>query len=136
VTAVHVASAACHVRHAGDYVICVTVEGASAWADAEGANCRVDVVVCDAADGRFVPELWVAVTLIDSGGEEIGAFRQPFLWHPQLHRYTRNWTVSEPGKYRIRVRVEPPTFARVGGGRYLDPVEVEFQDVPIDYARA
>jgi hypothetical protein len=139
------ASTACHVRHAGDYVIAVGVDDAEGawsrcsgelrWADPEDANCRIDVVVRDAADGRFVPELWMAVTLIDPSGAEVGAYRQPFVWHPEVYRYSRDWKVPRSGTYRVRVRVEPPTFVRADperGRRYLDSVEVEFDRVRID----
>jgi hypothetical protein len=134
-----------HVVQVGDYVIAVSVDAADgAWSSRSGElrwmgpnedDRSVDVVVVDATDGRFVPELWVAVTLIDPAGAEMGAYRHPFHWHPQIHRYGRNWKLPHSGEYRIRVRIEPPTFARVGfagGRRYLDCVEVEFSGVDID----
>jgi len=76
--------------------------------------------------------------LIDPDGNEVGTHVQPFLWHPWLYHYGRNWTVPEEGEYRVRVRVEPPTFMRhdhENGRRYLEPVEVEFEGVPVEPGR-
>jgi Fe2+ transport protein len=134
---------------AGDYEIGIAVEeaegmwhrrdGELAWADPGGdENCHVEVCVRDAADGRFVPGLEVHVTLLGADGDELGTARQPFLWHPWLHHYGRNWRVPGAGRYRIRVRVEPPVFMRhdhENGRRYLDPVAVEFDRVAIEPGR-
>jgi uncharacterized protein involved in high-affinity Fe2+ transport len=136
------------VQRAGDYEIAIAVEeaegmwvregGEPEWHDPEDENCHVEVCVRDGADGRFVPGLEVGVTLIDPDGNEVGTHVQPFLWHPWLYHYGRNWTVPEEGEYRVRVRVEPPTFMRhdhENGRRYLEPVEVEFEGVPVEPGR-
>jgi hypothetical protein len=132
-------------QRAGDYEIGVAVEeaegmwtpeaGRLVWRNPERENCHVEVCVRDAADGRFVPGLEVGVTLIGPDGDELGTHEQPFLWHPWLFHYGRNWEVPEGGEYGIRVRVEPPSFMRhdhANGRRYLEPAEVEFAGVPID----
>ena len=102
-----------HVQRAGDYEIGIAVEEAEGmwmWRDGElrwenprEENCHVEVCVRDGADGRFVPALDVTVTLIDPDGNEVGTHGQPFLWHPWLYHYGRNWTVPEEGEYRVRV---------------------------------
>ncbi|MBV9690835.1 MAG: iron transporter [Ktedonobacteraceae bacterium] len=92
------------------------------------------MVVCDGADGRFIPSLSVYTTRIDSKGKEIGTHQQPFLWHPTLYHYGRNWKVPGDGEYRLRVRIEAPNFSRhdkINGKRYTQPVEVEFTNVKI-----
>ena len=135
-------------RRVGDYEIAVAVEEAEGmwhrrgeelvWENPGDENCHVEVCVRDAADGRFVPGLEVGVTLIDAEGNELGEERQPFLWHPWLYHYGRNWTVPAGGTYGIRVRVEPPAFMRhdrENGRRYLDAVEVEFDGIEIEPAQ-
>lgn len=133
------------VQRAGDYEIGVAVEEAEGmwerhgddlvWQNPTDENCHVEVCVRDGADGRFVPGLEVTVTLADEDGGEVGTHVQPFLWHPWLYHYGRNWKVPRQGSYRVRVRVEPPTFMRhdhENGRRYLEPVEVEFDGIEID----
>lgn len=134
------------VQRAGDYEIGIAVEEAEGmWTRADGGqlewqnpadeNAHVEVCVRDGADGRFVPELDVTVTLVDPDGHEVGTHRQPFLWHPWLYHYGRNWAVPREGEYTIRVRVEPPRFMRhdhENGRRYAEPVEVRFDDVAIE----
>ena len=133
------------VRRAGDYEIAIAVEEAEGmwewqdgelqWQNPDEENCHVEVCVRDGADGRFVPALDVTVTLVDPDGNELGTHEQPFLWHPWLYHYGRNWTVPEAGEYTVRVRVEAPRFARhdhENGRRFLEPVEVEFEGVEIE----
>ena len=133
------------VQRAGDYEIGVAVEkaegmwhprdGELVWENPGEGNCHVEVCVRDRADGRFIPGLDVTVTLLDPDGNELGTHEQPFLWHPWLYHYGRNWRVPEAGEYRMRVRVEPPSFMRhdhENGRRYLEPVEVEFDGVEIE----
>ncbi len=132
-------------RRAGDYTIGYAVEEAEGmyhfengllrWEEpAEGENLHVEVVVMDGADGRFLPGLEVFVTLFDAEGHEIGTHAQPFLWHPYLFHYGRNWRLPGDGEYTIRIRVEPPRFMRhdrVNGVRYTEPVVVEFTGVEV-----
>ena len=136
-------------RRAGDYLVAYAVEEAEGlyhrrpdgeleWREPEEENVHVEVAVCDGADGRFVPGLPVTATLVDAGGNEVGTHRQPFLWHPWLYHYGRNWTVPGDGAYTLRVRIDPPYFPRhdkVNGRRYVEPVEVEFRDVRIKTGR-
>lgn len=65
----------------------------------------------------------------------MGTHAQPFLWHPWLFHYGRNWQVPGDGEYTLRVRIEPPTFHRHdkrNGLRYAEPVEVEFRGVQLE----
>lgn len=132
-------------QKAGEYEIGVAIEEAEGmwarqddelrWRNPEGENCHIEVCVRDRADGRFIPGLDVSVTLIDLDGDELGTHEQPFLWHPWLYHYGRNWRVPEAGEYRIRVQIAPPGFMRhdhENGRRYLEPVEVEFDGVEIE----
>ncbi|HET8795470.1 MAG TPA: iron transporter, partial [Arthrobacter sp.] len=93
-----------------------------------------EVVVCDAADGRFIPVAKVFATLIDPDGNDLGTHEQPLMWHPMMYHYGRNWTVPADGTYTLKVRVEPPTIHRhdeVNGKRFTEPVEVEFTNVKV-----
>jgi hypothetical protein len=131
-------------RQAGDYLIGYAVENAEGMYHMEGGqlvwhnptdeNAHVEIVVQDGADKRFIPGLTVYATLIDQSGQEIGTHQQPFLWHPWLYHYGRNWKLPGDGDYTLRVRVEPPDFMRhdkINGRRYAQPVEVEFRNVRI-----
>ena len=132
-------------KHAGDYIVAYAVESAEGmyhregdeltWQEPQSENVHVEISVRDGADGRFVPGLAVFVTLYDSNGQQIGRHQQPFLWHPWLYHYGRNWTVPGDGQYRLHVRIEPAEFGRhdkENGRRYWKPVEVEFSEVEIE----
>ncbi|NIP77668.1 MAG: hypothetical protein GWM90_00075, partial [Gemmatimonadetes bacterium] len=126
-------------KAAGDYVVAFAHEEAEGmyrrqgdrlvWQEPDG-NIHLEISVRDAADNRFVPGLDVQLTLLDADGEEVGTRDMPFLWHPWLHHYGRNWTIPGDGTYTLRVRIEPPAFMRhdeTNGRRYADPVQVEFE---------
>ncbi len=131
-------------RPVGDYIVGYAVEKAEGmyqlhdgqlrWVEPQEENAHVEVVVSDGADGRFIPGLTVYATLIDSTGNEIGTHQQPFLWHPWLYHYGRNWQLPGDGIYTLRIRVEAPEFGRhdkINGKRFAEPVEVEFVKVGI-----
>lgn len=133
---------------AGDYRVGYAVEeaegmwqrkgGELVWEEPGEENLHVEVSVRDGADGRFVPALEVHATLVAPDGTEVGTHRQPFLWHPWLYHYGRNWTVPGDGEYTLRVRIEPPEFGRhdrTNGRRYAEPVEVEFTGVKVKTGR-
>lgn len=136
-------------RPAGDYVVAYAVEkaegmydlvdGKLVWREPDDANLHIEVAVTDAADGRFIPGLTVSVTLADGADNTLGPYVQPFLWHPSLYHYGRNWTVPRDGEYTLRVHIDPPTFPRhdkVNGRRYANPVDVEFPRVRITTGRS
>jgi Fe2+ transport protein len=129
---------------AGEYTVVVAVEDAEGlylmegghlkWTEPSTENAHFEIAVLDAADGRFIPNLDVTATVVDSHGVEIGTYRQPFLWHPWLYHYGRNWTLPNDGEYTIRVHVDTPDFPRhdkVNGCRYTEPIDVEFSNVHI-----
>jgi hypothetical protein len=110
-------------------------DGELKWQDPEDENVHVEVVVRDGADGRFVPGLTIYATLIDDQGQEVGTHEQPFIWHPWLHHYGRNWRVPGDGEYTLRVRIETPDFMRhdkINGKRFARPATVEFEKVKIE----
>ena len=110
-------------------------EGRFEWVEPGDANCHLEVAVCDAADGRFVPGATVIVTLTGDDGERVGPTSVPMLWHPGLYHYGRNLSVPGDGTYTLDVRVEPPTFKRhdqTNGDRFGEPVEATFEDVDIE----
>lgn len=132
-------------QRAGDYLVGYAVEkaegmyrldenGELVWEEPQDENLHLEVSVRDAADGRFIPNLTVHARLIDSSGNDVGLHRQPFIWHPWLYHYGRNWKVPGDGDYTLQVRVEAPNFHRhdkKNGKRYAEDVEVEFGNVKI-----
>ncbi len=135
-------------KHAGDYIIGYAVESAEGlyfmnsgtleWVEPKQENCHVEVSVRDGSDGRFIPSLRVYATLSDNQGNVIGTHEQPYLWHPWVYHYGRNWTVPGDGSYNLKIRIEPPEFPRhdkKNGKRFLEPVEVEFDSIQIKTGR-
>ncbi|MDO8120462.1 iron transporter [Isoptericola sp. b490] len=142
--ALEVAEAGGHTT-AGDYLVAYAIEEAEGmyhlegadlvWHNPDAGNAHVEVVVCDAADGRFVPGLDVTATLVGPDGHEHGPHRQELVWHPMLYHYARNWDLPADGTYTLRVHVEPPAFMRhdeVNGRRFAQPVDVEFPGIEIE----
>jgi hypothetical protein len=133
---------------AGDYTIGVAIEEAEPlyrWLDGKPqlrepfreANAHLEVVVMDAADGRFLPYLDVSVTMARDG-QDVGSYTLPFLWHPTMFHYGANVHVPAAGRYTATVFVEPPTFPRhdkVNGDRYRAPVRVRFEDLEVKPGR-
>ncbi len=110
-------------------------DGKLVWHDPEEENLHVEIAVCDASDGRFVPGLTVTGTLIDPDGNEVGTHEHPLLWHPMIYHYGRNWKVPADGTYTLKVRVDPPTFMRhdeVNGRRFEETIETVFKSVEVE----
>lgn len=136
------------VRTVGDYLVGYAIEeaeglysldeGRLTWREPEDENVHVEIVVCDAADGRFIPGLDVSATLTAADGTEIGTHRHGLVWHPMLYHYARNWTLPSEGSYTLQVAFEPPTFHRhdeVNGCRFTEPCRVTFEGVRIETGR-
>ena len=132
-------------QRAGDYLVAYAVERAEGmyhlhdgqlmWQDPEEENAHIEIVVRDGADGRFVPGLSVTVTVTDKEEREIGAYVQPFLWHPWLYHYGRNWHIPRDDEYTLRVHIDMPDFMRhdrLNGKRFTQPVDVVFSGVKIE----
>jgi Fe2+ transport protein len=125
---------------AGDYIVAYAIEDAEGlyemrdgklqWTEKQDENCHIEIAVRSAADGRFLPCLKVTATLADSNGKEIATQPMPFLWHPWIYHYGRNWSVPGDGEYRLRVHVDAPDFPRhdrINGRRFQEPVNLEFK---------
>ncbi|MFC3165496.1 iron transporter [Ciceribacter thiooxidans] len=139
-----------NMQHCGDVLIGFAQEKAEGlyrlrdeqlvWEEpAEDENCHFEVTVIDAADHRFIPCLDVTLTVIDADGNEIGSETMPFLWHPGLYHYGRNWALPGDGKYDLRIDVAAPDFPRhdqVNGRRYAKPVQAYFRGVEIRTGRS
>lgn len=133
------------VRRVGEYLVGYAVEDAEGmyelrdgqlrWHNPEaGENVHLEVAVCDAADGRFIPALDVTATLTSPGGHTVGPHALPLLWHPMLYHYGTDLAVPEDGDYVLQVHVDAPRFMRhdeVNGRRFASPVDVEFTEVPV-----
>ena len=135
-------------KAAGEYLVAYACEEAEGlWRMQDGElvyekpeteNAHIEIAVLDGADHRFIPGLEVHLTVLDSDGNEVGTHEQPFLWHPWLYHYGRNWELPGSGRYAFHVRIEPPTFMRhdpKNGQRYAEPVEVTFEGVDIKTGR-
>jgi hypothetical protein len=104
------------------------------WQNAPASSVHLEVVVCDAADGRFIPGLQVLATLYNVAGMHFGTHELPFVWHPWLYHYGCNWPVSIDGEYTLHVHIAAPNFMRhdaVNGKRFERAVDVEFRGVQI-----
>jgi hypothetical protein len=128
----------------GDYLIGYAVEKAEGmyhlrggklhWMEPKRDNIHIEVIVRDAGDGRFIPGLKIYATLIDPKGRAVGTNVQPYIWHPCLYHYGRNWRVPRDGIYTLRVRFAAPTYHRhdrKNGRRFAKGAEVVFRGVEI-----
>lgn len=131
-------------RIVGDYRVGYAVEhaegmyqlqdGELVWYPPREENAHIEISVRDASDGRFIPNLDVTLTVFDSEENEIGTHKQPFLWHPWLYHYGRNWILPGDGEYMLHVHIAAPEFMRhdkKNGLRYADSVQVEFEGVKV-----
>lgn len=110
-------------------------DGELVWRNPQGENAHIEVAVCDAADGRFIPALRVTGTLVADDGDSVGPFDLPLLWHPMLYHYGADVTVPRDGTYTLRVHADAPTFPRhdeLNGLRFASDLDVEFEDVHIE----
>jgi len=60
--------------------------------------------------------------------------QQPFIWHPWLYHYGRNWKLPGSGKYAFQIHIDMPKFHRhdkENGRRFTEPVDVVFKDIEI-----
>jgi hypothetical protein len=132
-----------HIR-AGNYVVSYAVEeaegfyewadGAAHWRNPTTENAHIEIAVADGADGRFVPELTITVSVIAPDGSEVGTHPHSFMWHPMVYHYARDWELPTDGLYTLAVHIDPPTFMRhdeINGKRYLEPVDIVFENVDI-----
>lgn len=136
------------MKRAGDYLVGVATEEAEPlWhllggrlelkEPAEGMNAHIEVVVMDAADHRFLPELTVDVT-VARNGDELGTFRLPFLWHPTMYHYGHSIHIDEAGTYDLAVSIAAPTFGRhdkTNGRRYAEPISLTFERIRLEPGR-
>ncbi len=132
-------------KTSGDYEISYRIEpakpmyefsaGKLEWKEPQDENIHLDLLVHDAADGRFVPGLHIVATLIDSRGGQAASNHLPFVWSPQENHYGSNMKVPQSGEYLLQVHVYPATFHRVDkeqGKRFVADVHLSFEGVRID----
>lgn len=136
------------LKPAGEYIVGFSVEHAEPLYFPLGGdlklvnpaedNAHLEVVVMDATDHRFVPELDIYVTVHEQSGKKIGTYRLPFLWHPTMYHYGVDVRVPAEGQYDVTVEIDTPRFPRhdkVNGKRYTEPVTAEFQGITIKTGR-
>jgi hypothetical protein len=120
----------------GLYRLC---DGKLEWTEPkEGENCHFEVSVIDATDHRFIPNLDVTLTVVDSREIALGSRKMPFLWHPGLYHYGCNWSLPRDGRYSLQIHVAAPTFPRHdkrNGCRYAKPADVSFDNVEVKTGR-
>jgi uncharacterized protein involved in high-affinity Fe2+ transport len=126
-------------KPAGDYFLWLVAEkaeglyvlqdGKLVWTEPGAANAHLEVAVQDAGDGRFVPGLDITLALADSRGKAVAEAAMPFVWHPWLDHYGKNWVVPGDGTYHATVKIAPFKYDRhdqTNGNRYATPVTAEF----------
>lgn len=131
-------------QRAGEYIVAYAIErpegmyhlenGELMWHEPDGQNAHLEISVRDAADNRFIPGLDVHVRAIDSSGNDTGKHQVPFVWHPWLYHYGRNWKFPSGGVYTLEVEIDAPKFHRhdeKNGERYGDAVSVVFENVQV-----
>lgn len=109
-------------------------EGQLQWHEPDDENIHIEISVRDGGDGRFIPALDVQLTVLDGDGNEVGTNPQPYLWHPWLYHYGRNWKLPGDGQYSLKIHIATPKFPRhdkENGKRFTEPVEVIFEEVDI-----
>lgn len=102
-------------------------------------NCHLEISVLDANDRRFIPCLDVRLTVTDAKGNQIGSEMMPFLWHPGMYHYGKNWALPGNGAYDLEVEIKAPDFPRhdkENGQRYSRPVRAHFRSVEITTGRS
>jgi hypothetical protein len=143
--AVKTPSGASDKKTAGDYEVSYRIEPAKGfyefsagkleWKQPQEENVHLDMLVNDAADGRFVPGLHLVATLLDSRGGQAASTHLPFMWHPERHHYGANVKISESGDYLLQVHIFPATFHRAGkeeGNRFVADVHLSFENVHVE----
>lgn len=114
-------------------------DGKLVWTEpADGENCHFEVAVLDATDKRFIPGLDVTLTVMTEDGTVVGAEHMPFLWHPGLYHYGRNWALPGDGRYTLRIEFPAPDFPRhdkTNGKRFAEPVQATFEGVEVKTGR-
>lgn len=136
-------------QHCGDYIVAFAQEEAEGmytmkdgkleWTEpAEDENCHFEVAVLDATDRRFIPGLNVTLTVMDEEGTVVGSEHMPFLWHPGLYHYGRNWALPGDGRYTLRIDIPAPDFPRhdkTNGKRFGEAVQATFKNVEVKTGR-
>lgn len=136
-------------QHQGDFIVGFAQERAEGmyhlkegkleWmGPSKDENCHFEVSVVDATDHRFVPHLDITLTVTDDKGKEIGSERMPFLWHPGLYHYGKNWALPGDGTYDLTIDIAAPDFHRhdkKNGKRYAKPVRAVFRGIKVKTGR-
>lgn len=131
-------------KRAGHYLIGYAVEKPEgmyhvmgnelSWHEPRDENIHIEISVRDGGDGRFIPALDVRLTVLNAEGEVVGTHQHPFLWHPWLYHYGRNWKLPGSGKYTFQIHIDMPNFHRhdkENGRRFTEPVDIVFKDIEI-----
>lgn len=87
-------------------------DGKLAWHEAPANHVHLRVFVLNRSDGRLIPGLDVAVTLIDDNDNERVA-PVAYGWYPLLNAYGGNIPLSSDGSYRLRIRIAAPEWRAV-----------------------
>src|SRR6185312_13850632 len=135
-----------HLQHAGDFLVAffsTPAEGRYGrndgvrWREAApDATTHLAVVVLDAVDNRFVPELDVELEIWR--GERLLHVRLPFEWHPALHHYGVDADLPEGRDFVVVVRIAAPRYLRhdkVNGQRYAQPAVATFTAIELARGR-
>jgi hypothetical protein len=136
-----------NLTEAGDYLVAIAIDEAEGmWLpngdgtihwhepEEEEANAHLEIAVLDKDTGRFVPGLKVEATILGPDEKVIGTKEQPFVWHPWLCHYGRNWKLPGDGPFEVHVLIHPAPFPRYDkehGNQFTEIAEVEFGEVEL-----
>ncbi len=133
-------------KRIGPWRIAYIVEPAEGWFErrgddfewrgpAGGETHHIEILPIEAATGRLVPGVPITVEVLDAQGERVA--RKPLVpYYAEFFHYADNFSIPEPGDYRLRATLEPPDLRRHGEEReapaLADGAEVEFENVRLE----
>ncbi|KAA9166150.1 hypothetical protein FPZ12_004215 [Amycolatopsis acidicola] len=130
---------------AGPWRVAYIVEGAEAWyhnengqqhfrEPAPGETHHIEIIPIEAATGRIVPEVPIAVEVVDSAGKVVDSKELNFYYAEFFH-YATNFSIPQAGTYTLRAKLDPPTFLRHGEENeqpaLADGAQVSFENVEL-----
>jgi hypothetical protein len=102
---------------------------------APGETHHIEVVPFEKSTGRIVPEVPIRVEVVAADGRVVDAEELGFYYSEFFH-YANNFSVSQPGRYTLRVTLGAPQLLRHGEQEQDPPLtegaRVEFTDVALD----
>src|SRR5690554_6710405 len=110
-------------KEQGDYIITVLAKKAEGyykvinkslkWQNPEkDENIHIEIIVREKETLRFVPDIEVFCSLENKRFNFKRECDQPYIWHPFINHYGRNWKIPGDGIYKAAVSINIPKFNR------------------------